>query len=267
MTTSEDYLEFNKKSWDSRVEAHVESDFYDMASFLDGKSSLNEIESAFLGDVKEKSILHLQCHFGQDTLSLQRLGARCVGVDLSEKAIEKARSLNDKLGLDARFVACDVFDSPNHLDEKFDVVFTSYGTIGWLPDLDRWAEVIHHFLKPGGKLIFAEFHPVVWMFDDDFQSIKYRYLKSDPIIEEEEGTYADREASEVEGKTITWNHGLSEVVTALLKVGLSVESLLEYDYSPYNCFRHTVEFEPGKFRIAQLEDKIPMVYSVVATKD
>mgnify|MGYP001801701390 CR=1 FL=1 len=100
MTTSEDYLEFNKKSWDSRVEAHVESDFYDMASFLNGKSSLNEIESALLVDVKEKSILHLQCHFGQDTLSLQRLGSRCVGVDLSEKAIEKARSLNDKLGLD-----------------------------------------------------------------------------------------------------------------------------------------------------------------------
>jgi len=262
----ENYLQFNQNSWDSRVDAHLASDFYDLASFLDGKSSLNEIESDLLGDIRTKSILHLQCHFGQDTLSLQRLGAHCVGVDLSGKAIDTAKSLNDQLGLDARFVACDVFDSPNHIDEKFDMVFTSYGTIGWLPDLNPWAEVIHHFLKPGGRLIFVEFHPVVWMFDDDFQSIKYPYLKSEPIVEEEEGTYADREAAGVEGKTITWNHGMSESITALLKVGLSVEALQEYDFSPYNCFRHTVEFEPGKFRIAHLEEKIPMVYSVVARK-
>ncbi len=265
-TMNNDYLSFNQKSWDSRVDAHFNSDFYDMESFLKGNSSLKEIETELIGDVRGKSVLHLQCHFGQDTLSLQRLGAECVGVDLSEKAINAARNLNDQLGLNARFVSCDVYDTPNHLNEKFDMVFTTYGTIGWLPDLNRWAQVIANFLKPGGKLVFVEFHPVVWMFDDDFEGVKYAYLKSEPIVEEEEGTYADREAAEVEGKTITWNHGLSEAITALLNSGLRIETLREYNYSPYDCFRHTEEFEPGKFRIKHMGDKIPMVYSVVAVK-
>jgi SAM-dependent methyltransferase len=266
MSKDHEYLSLNKKSWDSRVDAHVESSFYDMPSFLQGQSSLKEIETELLGDVAGKSILHLQCHFGQDTLSLQRMGAQCVGVDLSGKAISKARELNERLDLEARFIECDVFDTPNHLREKFDIVFTSYGTIGWLPDLDKWASVIDHFLKTGGKLIFVEFHPVVWMFDDDFQKIAYAYHKSEPIVEETEGTYADRDADEVEGKTISWNHGLSEVIQALLKRGLTIQSFAEYNYSPYDCFRHTVEFEPGKFRIKHLGDKIPMVYSVVAGK-
>jgi 2-polyprenyl-3-methyl-5-hydroxy-6-metoxy-1,4-benzoquinol methylase len=263
MNPESEYKEVNRQSWNDRVDAHLESDFYDLEGFRRGNTSLTEIELDLLGEVSGKSILHLQCHFGQDTLSLQRMGANCTGIDLSDKAIEAAKKLNEELGLNARFIACDVYDSPNHINEKFDIVFTSYGTIGWLPDLDRWASVISHFLKPGGMLVFVEFHPVVWMYDDDFTEVKYSYLKSDPIVDEEEGTYADREA-EIKIRNISWNHGLSEVITALLKQGLKIESFKEYDYSPYNCFNGTVEFEPGKFRIEKLEDKIPMVYSVVA---
>jgi SAM-dependent methyltransferase len=260
-----DYKDINRQSWNDRVDSHLKSDFYDVEGFLEGKTSLKQIELPLLGDVSGKSILHLQCHFGQDTLSLERMGAKCTGIDLSDKAIKSATELNDKLGLNARFIACDVYDTPNHVEEKFDIVFTSYGTIGWLPDINRWAEVIAHFLKPGGQLVFVEFHPVVWMFDDDFTKVKYPYHNAEPIVEQESGTYADRDA-DISPKYVSWNHGLDEVMSALLAQGLTISSFKEYDYSPYDCFAHTIEFEPGKFQIEHLGDKIPMVYSLVAVK-
>ena len=257
------YLEINKNSWNNRTAVHLESEFYDVKSFLEGKSSLNSIELNLLGNVEGKSILHLQCHFGQDTISLSRLGAKSVGVDLSDKAIEAGRELALKDNSDARFICSDIYDLPNHLDEKFDIVFTSYGTIGWLPDLDKWAKVVSRFLKPQGKFLIVEFHPLVWMFDDDFQRIEYKYFKSDAIKTTEE-TYTEN--AEQKDDFVTWNHSLSEVINSLISSGLQINSLDEYDYSPYNCFNQTEEFESGKFRIKHLENKIPMVYSVLATK-
>lgn len=267
MNTKEnpDYIQVNKATWNQKTEIHLNSDFYDVAGFLKGKSSLNDIELRLLGDVTGKRILHLQCHFGQDTISLARMGAITVGVDLSDKAIETANNLAQQTNTNATFICCDIYDLPIHLSDKFDIVFTSYGTIGWIPDLNKWAKVITHFLKPGGQLVFVEFHPVVWMFDDDFNHIKYRYFKSDPIIETENGTYADRTAN-ITPQSITWNHGLGEVFTALLTNGLQITSFNEFDYSPYNCFNQTIEYKKGKYRIAPLEDKIPMVYAVTATK-
>lgn len=257
------YLEINKNSWNNRTSVHLESEFYDVKSFLEGKSSLQSIELDLLANIEGKSILHLQCHFGQDTISLSRLGAKSVGVDLSDKAIEAARDLALKDNSDARFVCSDVYDLPNHLDRKFDIVFTSYGTIGWLPDLDKWAKVVSHFLKPGGKFVFVEFHPLVWMFDDDFQRIEYPYFQAD-AIETSESTYTEN--AEEKDEFVSWNHGLGEVVNSLISNGLDINSLKEYDYSPYNCFNQTEEFESGKFRIKHLENKIPMVYSILATK-
>ncbi|HSD14815.1 MAG TPA: class I SAM-dependent methyltransferase [Flavobacterium sp.] len=265
MEIPKDYLDINKKTWNDKTDVHVTSDFYDMEGFLKGKNTLNEIELSLLGDVSGKKILHLQCHFGQDTLSLARLDAKVTGVDLSDKAIEKAKELNTKLNLDAKFVNCDVYDLPNHLDEKFDIVFTSYGTIGWLPDLDKWAEVVSHFLKPGGTFVFAEFHPVVWMFDYDFKEVSYNYFNVEPIIENESGTYADKNAP-IENKTVSWNHPLSEVLNALIDNKLTISTFNEFDYSPYNCFNETEEFEKGKFRIRHLGNKIPITYSLSAIK-
>jgi ubiquinone/menaquinone biosynthesis C-methylase UbiE len=216
-----------------------------------------------LGDLRGKTVLHMQCHFGQDTISLERLGASVTGVDLSDKSIEAARDLANDLSSHAQFICCDLYDLPQHLDKQFDIVFTSYGTITWLPDLTRWASLIARYLKPGGKFIFAEFHPVVWMFDNNFEKIQYNYFNVEPIIETESGTYADRNA-DISQKYVTWNHSLSEVIGSLIANGLRIDSLLEYDYSPYNCFEKTVESEPGKFRIAHLGANIPMVYSVVA---
>ena len=236
-----------------------------MEGFLQGKTSLNEIELNLLGDIQGKSILHLQCHFGQDTISLSRLGATATGVDLSDKAIESARKIAKDTHSDAEFICCDIYDLPNHLDEKFDIVFTSYGVIGWLPDLDKWAKIISSFLKPDGQFVFVEFHPVVWMFDDDFDKIAYRYFNSGAILESESGTYADKNA-DITQDYVMWNHGLSEVVNSLLKNGLEINVLDEFDYSPYNCFNKTIEFEPKKYRIAHLDDKIPMLYSISAKK-
>lgn len=261
----QDYIAINKKTWNNKTEIHFESDFYDMPSFLEGKSTLNAIELELLGDVSNKKVLHLQCHFGQDTITFSRMGAQATGVDLSDKAIDKARDIAQQLNLDTTFVCCDIYDAPKYLDEKFDIVFTSYGTIGWLPDLDKWANVVAHFLKPNGKFIMADFHPVVWMYDNDFETVFYNYFNVELIIENESGTYADRD-SNIETQTMTWNHPISEILNALITNGLEINCFNEYDYSPYNCFNKTEEFEPNKFRIKHFENKIPMVYAIKATK-
>ena len=260
-----DYIAINKKLWDNKTEIHFNSEFYDVASFMNGKDSLNTIELELLGNLAGKKVLHLQCHFGQDTISLARHGAEATGVDLSGKAIEKARELNDKTGSKVRFIQSDVYKLHEVLNEEFDIVFTSYGVIGWLPDMKKWAEVIHRFLKPGGKLVFVEFHPIIWMLSYDFQRIEYPYMDSPPIIEELEGTYTDRGAA-IKDKSVSWNHGLSSVINALIKTGLRIDDFREYNYSPYNCFQNTVKIADRKFKIKGLEDKIPMVYSVVAGK-
>ncbi len=265
MNPEKDYQKVNKNLWNKKVDYHMKSDFYDVQNFLKGKSSLNNIELDLLGNISGKSILHLQCHFGQDSISLGRLGAKVTGVDLSDKAIDQAKKLANKTNIDAEFICCDIYDLPKHLDKVFDIVFTSYGTIGWLPNLDKWAKIISKYLKPDGKFIFAEFHPVVWMFDYDFEKIQYRYFTSDAIIETETGTYTDRDAP-IKSESITWNHGIGEVLNSLISNKLEINSLNEYDYSPYNCFNKTLEISENKFRIKHLENKIPMVYSVVATK-
>ena len=264
MKTDQKYIEINRQSWNNRTDTHIQSEFYDQAGFLKGKNSLNDIELNLLGKIKGKSILHLQCHFGQDTISLGRLGADVTGVDLSDKAIDRAKQIAKDTNSNAKFICCDVYDLPNHLNEKFDVVFTSYGTIGWLPDLDKWAKIISRFLKPNGQFVFVEFHPVVWMFDDNFDKISFRYFNSGAIIETENGTYADKKA-DITQSYVMWNHGLSEVINSLISNGLEINALDEFDYSPYNCFQNTLEFEPNKFRIEHLKNKIPMVYSVIAT--
>ncbi len=261
----ENYLEINKQTWNNKVPIHLDSEFYDMDSFLKGKNALPQTDIDLLGNIKGKSVLHLQCHFGQDSLSMARMGAKVAGIDLSDKAIEKAKALNIELNLDATFICCDVYDTLEHIKEKFDIVYTSYGTIGWLPDLDKWAKVISGALKPNGKFIFVEFHPVLWMFDDDFTKIQHHYHNEKPIIETYTGTYANKEA-EITADYIGWNHSLSEVFQALLKNGLKIEHFNEYDYSNYNCMNEMIEFEPKKFRIKHLENKIPMMYSLIAIK-
>lgn len=259
------YLEINKNSWNARVEPHVKSDFYFVDAFIQGRTSLNSIELELLGDIKGKSILHLQCHFGQDSISLSRLGGKVTGVDFSDKAIDTARSLAKQCETDTEFVCSDVYELPVVLDQKFDIVFTSYGTIGWLPDLEKWASVVSHFLKPDGQFIMAEFHPVIWMYDDDFNHIVYNYFNKKTIIETLEGTYADSSA-DITQEYVSWNHPLSDVLQNLIHKNLVIQKFQEFDWSPYPCFKHIEEFEKGKWRITKFGDKIPMVYAIKAKK-
>lgn len=266
MSMSEpNYIEINRRTWNQKTAVHYASDFYNVKEFILGGNSLNSIELDLLGDLNGKKILHLQCHFGQDSISLVRLGAKVTGVDLSDIAIEKAHQLAKACGVDAKFICCDIYDLEKYLDEKFDIVFTSYGTIGWLPDIHKWAKIVSHYLEPNGKFVFAEFHPVVWMYDDDFTEVRYRYFRDAPIIEIENGTYADKEANLVE-EFCCWNHGLAEVLQALMNEGLRIDNFQEYDYSPYNCFNKTIQIAEKKFQLEPFGNKIPLVFSLRATK-
>ena len=258
-----DYIYINKENWNKRTELHYNSDFYDNENFIKGKTSLNEIEIEILGDIKNKSILHLQCHFGQDSISLARLGANVVGVDLSDKSIEKARQLNEICKQNVKFINSDVYEIGDKIVEKFDICYTSYGVIGWLPDLDKWAKVISNSLKENGKLILVEFHPFVWMFDNNFEYFQYSYFNKEVILESEEGSYASKDKNQKISSCV-WNHSLSEVILSLLKNGFEITLFEEYDYSPYNIFPEMLEFEKSKFRINKFEDKLPLVYSIVA---
>jgi len=261
----DDYIKKNKHAWNQRTPVHINSAFYDLPAFIEGKSSLKQPELVLLGDIRGKSVLHLQCHFGQDTLSMARMGAQTTGIDLSDHAIEEARKLNTGLGLDASFICCDLYSLPDHLDEQFDIVFTSYGTIGWLPDLNRWAAVINRFLKKDGRFIMVEFHPVVWMFDNDFTHIRYSYFNTEAIEEPLENTYADRTAI-LHGEEVSWNHSLDEVLGSLLNNNLQLTGFKEYDYAVYNCFSNMEIAGEDVFRIKSAGDRLPLMYSVTAKK-
>lgn len=266
MNNFEKHLNTNKNLWNNKVSHHIESDFYKMDNFLAGNTSLNAIELDLLGNIEGKSVLHLQCHFGQDSISLAKLGAKVTAIDFSEIAIEKAKEIATQTNTNVDFICCNIYDLPKMLDKKFDIVFTSYGTICWLPDITKWAGIVSHFLKPIGQFVFIDFHPVIWMYDNDFKFIQYNYFIDEPIIEIENGTYADRNA-DITGESVTWNHSISEVLNALIKNDLSILEFNEFDYSPYNIFSNPTEFEKGKFRIENHGNKIPIVYAISAQKN
>lgn len=261
------YLVTNRKSWDDRAQKHFESKFYDVEGFLAGKTSLNDIELQVLGDVKGKRLLHLQCHFGQDSLSWAREGALVTGVDLSTECIKLANQLKTNTGLNARFIESDVYALPEQLNEEFDIVFTSYGSIVWLPDLDKWANTIHHYLKPGGTFCIVDFHPMLNMYDHEKNTIAFKYFshKDDPYIEIADSSYTENTQNE-SLEEVFWSHPLSEIIQSLKDSGLQLASFKEYPYSPYNCFANMKEVSPGKFVFGDFPVDIPHVYSIVLTK-
>ena len=259
------YFEVNRDTWNQKVKVHSASDMYQMEDFLSGKSSLMSYERNALGNVEGKSLLHLQCHFGQDTLSWARLGAKCVGVDISDEGVTLAKELNQKLNLDAEFKRCNVLDTSKHVAETFDIVFKSYGVIGWLPDLKPWGRMICERLKSGGVFYMVEFHPIAWMFDysKNPSELKYGYMQDEVIYEEYQGTYAD-EDSKMISKEFGWNHGLSEVINALTEAGLQVDYLNEHDESPYDIFPELKKLSSGMY---YRQDKLfPLIFEIKATK-
>lgn len=267
-----DYTNANRKLWNAWTKIHENSDFYDNVSFKAGGNTLKSVELAELGDVDGKSLLHLQCHFGQDTLSWARLGAKVTGVDLSDEAIQLAQSLAAELNLDARFVCSDIYELPEVLNDQFDIVFTSYGVLAWLNDLNRWAEIIAQFLKPGGTFYIVEIHPYADTMDDwdsggTQLGIRYSYFQSvEPFVYDAETSYAEPEAKHTEPITnYQWNHSMGEILNALIGAGLQIRFLHEF---PMTVFRQLplMEERDDWWRLPEGMPEIPFLFSVKATK-
>ena len=263
----EKYFAANQKLWDAKTSVHVDSEFYEMTKFLEGKNSLRKIELSELPDLEGKTVLHSQCHFGQDTLSMQRMGAQCTGIDLSSKAIDAARRYNDQMGLDATFVQCNVYDIDKHVHDEFDLVFTSYGVLGWLPDMDKWAAQMAARVKSGGMFYMVEFHPTMYMFDWNDYKLGYQYFyEREPTKEIEEGTYADRQ-SDIKLEEYFWQHHLAEIIQALINQGFRVDTFREYDFSPYQIFGKEIKRAEQEYLFPINGINIPLTYSIKCIKD
>lgn len=262
----EQYFKANQKLWDDKVPFHLKSSLYNMEAFLNGHSSLCPVVQQEVGNVNGKSILHLQCHFGQDSLSLARMGAKVTGVDFSGEAISKARALNEQLGLDATFIQANVMELNEKLTESYDMVFTSFGTIIWLPELKAWANVISQRLKPGGSFVFVEFHPVINAMDWDRGTFDYNYFNSGkPYHEIVEGTYADKDA-DLKGEEYFWLHSFEDVLSPLLAEGMHLTSFKEYPFSSYDVFGEMKKLEEWKFVWTKTQASFPHMFSLQMTK-
>jgi SAM-dependent methyltransferase len=268
----ETWLEGNRELWDAWTGIHEGSTFYDLDGFRRGGIRLRDYEIAEIGPVEGKDLLHVQCHFGIDTLSWARLGARVTGADFSERAVELARSVAAEIGLDARFVLSNVYDLPANLDGDFDVVYTSCGVLGWLPDVRGWARVVAHFVRPGGIFYITEIHPVLEAFETEGVApgelrLTYPYWEHvEPLTFEVHGSYADPTADVHDKTEYGWNHGLGEIVTALAEAGLRIESLREYPFVrwPLDAL---VEAPDGTYRLpGELDGRLPLFFSIKASK-
>lgn len=264
-------LEQNRRNWNERVPVHVASSFYDVAGFKAGRITLHDIERREVGAVAGRSLLHLQCHFGLDTMSWARLGASATGVDFSAAAIATARGLNAELGLPARFVESNVYDLPGVLDEQFDFVYSGVGVLCWLPDLDEWAQVVARFLKPGGTFYLFDTHPLLGVFEStaggaDIADLRVRYgYFPDPAgmyFEGGEPSYAGSQV--IEAGAYEWAHSIAEILAAIDKAGLRLQFFHEF---PVNCYQEFpgMELVDGWWRFAK-HNHLPQTFSLRALR-
>ncbi|HEV3233481.1 MAG TPA: class I SAM-dependent methyltransferase [Candidatus Dormibacteraeota bacterium] len=270
-----EYLEVNKRRWNELARLHPGTAFYDLDRLRGGGSSLHRLEVDEVGPVEGRRLLHLQCHIGTETVSWARLGALVTGVDFAEAAVDEARRLAAACAVDATFVLSAIDDLPNNLDGTFDIVFTSWGVIGWLPDLGHWAEVVAHFLEPGGVFYIAEGHPVAWTFDDESPdlAVRYDYFPGHfPQEFESQGSYADREEAVVNRRTYEWTWTLGQVVSALADAGLVIEFVHEHDRITFQMLP-ILELdeddpdEPGRwYRMPPGRPRIPLSFSIRARR-
>lgn len=260
-------LEVNRTNWNERTLVHAGSDLYDVAGFKSGRITLHDLERREVGDVAGKTLLHLQCHFGLDSMSWSRLGASVTGVDFSDTAIDLARSLNDELRMDVRFIRSNVYDLPTVLDQQFDIVYTSYGVLTWLPDIERWASVVDNHLKAGGVFYIVEFHPFMGAFEPSESGEmrpKYGYFHETLYFEGNEPSYAGTEL--IESPVYEWQHSLGDIVSALAGVGLRIEFFHEFDFSSYRAYPVMERGEDGWWRFPEHNDSFPQMFSIRASK-
>jgi SAM-dependent methyltransferase len=266
----DEYLRANQKRWDQLTLEHKESEFYDLAGFRQGKDRLRSIELSELGDVAGKTLLHLQCHFGMDTLAWARRGAIVTGVDFSPEAISLAQSLSDELEIPARFVCTDIHDLPDALSGEFDIVFTSYGVLHGLADLGRWGRIIAHFLRPGGIFYIVEDHPFFRVFrakpDGEFRAERSYFFSKEPQRIEAAGSYATDNKGPT-GEYYVWDHSLGEVINSLINAGLQIDFLHEFPYAARAKFPFMEQGEDGWWRLpSDRHGTIPFLFSLQARK-
>jgi SAM-dependent methyltransferase len=268
----DEYRLANRANWDSRVEIHFGSVGYGVDKFASDPEHLSQVvtfDKEKLGDVAGKKLIHLQCHIGTDTISWARLGADVTGIDLSEKSIAAAQELSRMAATPARFVVSELYDSPTLVPEKFDIVYTGVGAICWLPDIRGWAEVVASFLEPGGVFYMREGHPMMWALDwEDTEQLMVTgpyFETAVPLSDVEEETYAG-EGILTSPLSYGWNHGLGETLNALIQAGLRIDAVEEYDTLEWQGLAMMVEGDDGYWRLPDQPDRLPMMWSVLATK-
>ncbi len=257
----------NRALWDERVPIHVAGDFYGVEDFRSGRRRLavEPFEVEELGDVEGRTLLHLQCHFGLDTLSWARLGARVTGLDFSGPAVEAASRLAADIGVDADFVQADVYDAVSVLEgRRFDVVYTGKGALNWLPDIRRWSEVCAALLAPGGTFYLSEFHPVSDMFGWERLALEHSYFETAALFDDSPGTYADLTAETIHNASYEWQHPLGTVVTALIDAGLQIAFLHEHAYTLFPRWPFLERRDDGTFVLPAGTTQLPLMYSVKA---
>jgi SAM-dependent methyltransferase len=270
------YADYNRASWDERAPAHAASPDYAFDQFVNDPSFLSHVirfDLPRLGDIRGLRGVHLQCHVGTDTVSLARLGARMTGLDLSPASLQQARRLARQTGTAVDFVEAELYDAVSVLGAaKFDLVFTGIGALCWLPSIERWANVVSGLLVPGGRLFIREGHPMLWALDDeredDLLVAEYPYFEREaPIVSEYAGTYVETDAKFDHNVTHQWNHGLGEIVTALMQAGMRLTMLVEHDSAPWDAIPGQSELiEPREWRLADRPWRLPQTYTLQAVK-
>jgi len=258
----------NRAVWEAWTPHHIGSGGYDIPGFIAGRETLCPISLAGVGDVSGKTLLHLQCHFGLDTLSWARHGATVTGVDFVASAVAKARELAAEVAPSAEFVCCDVYDAPARLQRQFDVVFTSVGVLGWLPDLERWAHVVASCLKPGGRFFILEGHPTAWLFDQQPPAgmrLMYPYFARQPIIEPETGSYA-APGSGTHVNCHSHLHPLADIIGSLLRAGLTITAFDEHPWLRWQGLPWMTRRDAFFWELPPEFGEIPMMFSLAATR-
>ena len=276
MTSVEEAKNANRIMWDERAPVHAASPNYAFDRFAadpDFISNVVAFDVPRIGDVSGLRGVHLQCHVGDDTISLSRRGARMTGLDFSPASLEQARRLAQLAGADVDFVESDVLDADKVLPhEHFDLVFTGIGALCWVPDIRAWARVVSRLLVPGGRLFLREAHPMMWAMDDRLADgtlmAIYPYIETPPLRFDEPGTYVTTDAVLHHTVSYSWNHGLGEIVTALLDEGLELLMLVEHDTLPWNAFGEgaMARDDRGEWRLLDRPERLPLSYTLQARK-
>jgi SAM-dependent methyltransferase len=267
--------EINRASWDERAPAHAASPDYGFERFAGDPmhlSSVVEFDRPRIGELAGLRGVHLQCHIGTDTISLSRLGARMTGLDFSPAAIAEARRLVERTGDEVDFVESTVYDALDVLEAgSFDLVFTGIGALCWLPDIRQWAQVVADLLRPGGRLFIREGHPMLWAIDErhtDRLVIDYPYFeRPEPIPWEDDSTYVETDVVFKVNLTHSWNHGLGEILTAVMESGMTITSFEEHDSVPWDALPGQMErLDNGEYRLADRPWRLPASYTLQAVK-